>query len=112
MKANFNMREKTNRITFLIEKVLEEKMTTEEEIELNGWLAESEGNSLLFKKLTNREILKEKLKIYSSTDSVAIWERTLEKICGAKVIELPGSKTLRIRRLNLSRWLGTFLANK
>jgi hypothetical protein len=112
MKANFSRQERVNRITFLIEKVLEENMTTEEELELNGWLAKSESNRMFYREIRNKEILKSKLKIYSSADSEAIWERTMQKLNGAKVIELSESKTIKIRCLNLTRWLGTFLANK
>jgi transmembrane sensor len=112
METNYIMQEKVNRVTYLIEKFLEENMTAGEEMELNGWLAESEHNCLFFQKLTNKEILKEKLKIYSSVNSSAMWERTLKKIDGAKVIKFPESKTVKIRRLSLTRWLGTFLANK
>jgi hypothetical protein len=59
------MQEKINRITSLIEKFLEENLTQEEEKELNAWLAEAEHNRLFFQQITNKEILREKLKLYA-----------------------------------------------
>jgi len=91
------MQEKINRITSLIEKFLEENLTREEELELNAWLAEAEQNRLFFQQITNKEILKEKLKLYASADSEAIWQKTLQKIDGGKLISLyPERKTFRI----------------
>jgi ferric-dicitrate binding protein FerR (iron transport regulator) len=91
------MQEKINRITSLIEKFLEENLTQEEERELNAWLAEAEQNRLFFQQITNKEILKEKLKLYASANSEAIWQKTLQKIDGGKLISLyPERKTFRI----------------
>lgn len=91
------MQEKVNRITSLIEKFLEERISPEEERELKEWLAEADHNDSFFRQITNKEVLREKLKHYASTDSEAIWNRTLEKIDGAKLIDLyPEKKTLRI----------------
>jgi hypothetical protein len=74
------MQEKVNRITSLIEKFLEERLGPEEEKELKEWLAEAEHNDSFFQQITNREVLREKLKYYASTDSEAIWNKTLQKI--------------------------------
>jgi transmembrane sensor len=91
------MQEKVNRITSLIEKFLEERLSPEEETELKEWLAEADHNDSFFRQITNKEVLREKLKLYASTDSEAIWNRTLQKIDGAKLIDLyPERKTLSI----------------
>lgn len=92
------MQEKVNRITSLIEKFLEERLGPEEEKELKEWLAEAEHNDSFFQQITNREVLREKLKYYASTDSEAIWNKTLQKIDGgAKLVDLyPTRKTVRM----------------
>jgi hypothetical protein len=92
------MQEKVNRITSLIEKFLEERLGPEEEKELKEWLAEAEHNDSFFQQVTNREVLREKLKYYASTDSEAIWNKTLQKIDGgAKLVDLyPGKKVIRM----------------
>jgi ferric-dicitrate binding protein FerR (iron transport regulator) len=91
------MQEKVNRITSLIEKFLEERLSPEEERELKEWLAEADHNDSFFQQITNKEVLREKLKHYASTDSEAIWNKTLQKIDGAKLIDLyPEKRTLRI----------------
>lgn len=91
------MQEKVNRITSLIEKFLEESLSKEEEKELNEWLAESEHNGLFFQQITDKNGLREKLKHYAGTDSEAIWKKTLQKIDGAKLVDLyPEKKTYRI----------------
>jgi len=91
------MQEKVNRITSLIEKFLEESLSKEEEKELNDWLAESAHNGLFFQQITDRSVLREKLKHYAGTDSEAIWKKTLQKIDGAKLVDLyPEKKTYRI----------------
>ncbi|THU40847.1 FecR family protein [Niastella caeni] len=96
------MQEKVNRITSLIEKFLEEKLSVEEERELKEWLAEAGHNDSFFQQITNKEVLREKMKIYASTDSEAIWQKTLQKIDsaavdGAKLVSLyPEKKVFRI----------------
>ncbi|HEY1201113.1 MAG TPA: hypothetical protein VGE79_09040, partial [Niastella sp.] len=92
------MQEKVNRITSLIEKFLEERLNAEEERELKEWLAEAEHNDSFFQQITNREVLREKLKYYASTDSEAIWNKTLQKIDGgAKLVDLyPTRKTAKL----------------
>jgi transmembrane sensor len=92
------MQEKVNRITSLIEKFLEEQLNAEEERELKEWLAEAEHNDSFFQQITNREVLREKLKYYASTDSEAIWNKTLQKIDGgAKLVDLyPTRKTVKL----------------
>ncbi|HEX6430802.1 MAG TPA: FecR family protein, partial [Niastella sp.] len=96
------MKEKVNRITSLIEKFLEEKLSPVEERELNEWLAEAEHNKSFFQQITDKKVLQEKMKIYASTDSEAIWQKTLQKIDeakldGAKLLELyPERKSFRI----------------
>jgi transmembrane sensor len=91
------MQEKVNRITSLIEKFLEENINPEEERELNEWLAESEHNYSFFQQITDKNVLREKLKTYASTDSEAIWQKTLHKIEGGKLVDLyPEKKTFRI----------------
>jgi len=92
------MQEKVNRITSLIEKFLEERLSSEEETELKEWLAEAGHNDSFFQQITNRETLREKLKYYAGTDSEAIWNKTLQKIDGgAKLVDLyPTRKTLKI----------------
>jgi hypothetical protein len=112
MKANYIIPEQVNRVTYLIEKVLEEEMNAEEELELNAWLAESEHNRLFFQNITNKETLKAKLKIYSGVNSESIWQQTLKKINAAKVLDLTDRKIFKIRRFSLAQWLGTLLANK
>lgn len=91
------MQEKVNRITSLIEKFLEERLSPEEERELKEWLAEADHNDSFFRQITEKEVLREKLKLYASTDSEAIWNRTLQKIDGAKLVDLyPAKRSLRI----------------
>lgn len=96
------MQEKVYRITSLIEKFLEERLSPEEEKELKEWLAEAEHNDLFFQQITDINVLREKLKIYVSTDSEAIWQKTLQKIEaakpeGAKLLDLyPEKKSFRI----------------
>ncbi|OQP55918.1 hypothetical protein A4H97_20225 [Niastella yeongjuensis] len=89
------MQEKVNRITSLIEKFLEERLSAEEDLELKAWLAEAEHNDAFFKQLTDKNELREKLRLYASADSEAIWKKTLQKIDGgAKLIDLyPEKKT-------------------
>jgi len=79
------MQEKIDRITSLIEKFLEEQLPPEEEKELNEWLAEAEENRIFFQQITDKSILREKLKIYQSTNSDAIWQKTVQKIDGGKI---------------------------
>jgi transmembrane sensor len=95
---SITMQEKVNRITSLIEKFLEERLSSEEETELKEWLAEAGHNDSFFQQITNREALREKLKYYAGTDSEAIWNKTLQKIDGgAKLVDLyPTKKTLKI----------------
>ena len=91
------MQEKINRITSLIEKFLEEQLPLEEEKELNEWLAEAEENRIFFQQITDKSILREKLKIYQSTNSDAIWQKTVQKIDGGKLVSLyPEKKVYRI----------------
>jgi ferric-dicitrate binding protein FerR (iron transport regulator) len=92
------MQEKVTRITSLIEKFLEERLSPEEEKELKDWLAEAEHNDSFFRQITDKNELREKLRIYASADSEAIWKKTLQKIDGgAKLIELyPEKKTVRL----------------
>ncbi|MBO9200972.1 MULTISPECIES: FecR family protein [Niastella] len=92
------MQEKVNRITSLIEKFLEEKISAEEEKELNAWRAESEHNDAFFKQITDKNELREKLKHYASADSEAMWKKTVQRInSGAKLIDLyPEKKTTRL----------------
>ena len=91
------MQEKVNRITSLIEKFLEDNLSQEEDRELKEWLAEAEHNDSFFQQITDKEVLREKMKIYASTDSEAIWQKTLQKIDGAKLVDLyPEKKTFRI----------------
>ena len=91
------MQEKINRITSLIEKFLEEQLPPEEEKELNEWLAEAEENRIFFQQITDKSILREKLKIYQSTNSDAIWQKTVQKIDGGKLVNLyPEKKVYRI----------------
>jgi transmembrane sensor len=112
MKTNFVIQEKVNRITYLIENAIEEELTAEQEIELNAWLAETDHNRLFFQQITNKEILKEKLKIYSSANSEAIWEKTLKKINAGKVVGIPKRKACKIPSLALTRWFATILQDK
>jgi transmembrane sensor len=106
------MQEKVNRITSLIEKDMEDRLTHEEEKELNEWLAEADHNRLFFQKITDNKVLREKMKIYASTDSEAIWQKTLQKVNDDEVIGLSPIKTIKIPYRPLTRWLGTFLVNK
>jgi transmembrane sensor len=91
------MQEKVNRITSLIEKFLEEQLPPEEEKELNEWLGESEQNRVFFQQITDKSILREKLKIYKNVNSESIWQKTMQKIDGGKLINLyPDKKVYRI----------------
>ncbi|WP_205512347.1 FecR family protein [Longitalea arenae] len=96
------MQEKVSRITSLIEKFLEESLSAEEQQELNEWLAEAAHNDSFFRQITDKNVLREKLKIYASTDSEAIWKKTLQKIDeeeleGAKLVDLyPEKRSFRI----------------
>jgi transmembrane sensor len=87
------MQEKVHRITSLIEKYLEEQLSQHEEQELNEWLAEAESNRLFFQQITDKEILREKMKIYAGTDSAAIWQKTLQKIDGGKLVTMYPQKS-------------------
>jgi transmembrane sensor len=82
------MQEKVHRITSLIEKYLEEQLSQQEQQELNEWLAEAESNRLFFQQITDKEILREKMKIYAGTDSAAIWQKTLQNIDGGKLVTM------------------------
>lgn len=100
------MQEKVSRITNLIEKVLDEQqMTSEEEMDLNAWLEETEHNGLFFQQITDKSVLREKLKTYASADSEAIWKMTLKKINAEEVINLSARKTFKIPHRPLTRWL-------
>lgn len=79
------MLEKVNRITNLIEKCidLEKNLSPAEENELNNWRAEATQNDSFFKEITDSNRLREKMKIYMSANSDAIWNKTLVKIGGA-----------------------------
>jgi len=92
------MQEKVNRITSLIEKFLEERLNLEEEMELKAWLAEAEHNDAFFKQITDKNELREKLRLYASADSESIWKKTLQKIDGgAKLIDLyPEKKIIKM----------------
>jgi ferric-dicitrate binding protein FerR (iron transport regulator) len=96
------MQDKVSRITSLIEKFLEESLSVEEERELNEWRAESAHNDSFFQQITDKNVLREKLKTYAGTDSEAIWKKTLQKIDeekfeSAKLVDLyPEKKSFRI----------------
>lgn len=87
------MQEKVHRITSLIEKYLEEQLSQQEQQELNTWLAEAESNRIFFQQITDKEILREKMKIYAGTDSAAIWQKTLQKIDGGKLVTMYPQKS-------------------
>ncbi|OQP65513.1 hypothetical protein A3860_17770 [Niastella vici] len=112
MKTSFIMQEKVNNIAILIEKFLEEDLSHEEERKLNEWLREDENNRLFFEQITNKQVLKEKLKIYSTANSEDIWEKTLKKINAVKVMGIPKRKTFKIPNLGLTRWFTTILQHK
>lgn len=112
MKTSSIMQEEVNNIATLIEKFLEEDLTHEEERKLNEWLLEDENNRLFFEQITNKQVLKEKLKIYSTANSEVIWEKTLKKIKAVKVMGIPKRKTFKIPSLALTRWFTTILQHK
>jgi len=112
MKTNFIIQEKVNRVTYLIENAIDEQLTAEEKIELNAWLAETDHNRLFFQHITNKEILKEKLKIYSSANSEEMWEKTMKTINAGNVMGITKTKTLKIPSLALTRWFATILQHK
>lgn len=87
------MQDKVNRITSLIEKYLEEQLSPVEQRELNEWLAETESNRLFFQQITDKEILREKMKLYAGADSTAIWNKTLQKIDGGKLVTMYPQRT-------------------
>jgi len=87
------MQEKVNRITSLIEKYLEEQLSHSEQQELNEWLAEAESNRLFFQQITDKEILREKMKLYASADSAAMWQKTLQKLDGGKLVTMYPQKS-------------------
>jgi len=87
------MQEKVNKITSLIEKYLEEQLSQHEQQELNEWLAEAESNRIFFQQITDKEILREKMKIYASTDSAAIWQKTMQRIDGGKLVTMYPQKS-------------------
>jgi ferric-dicitrate binding protein FerR (iron transport regulator) len=82
------MQEKVNRITSLIEKHLEEQLSQTEQQELNEWLAEAESNRMFFQQITDKEILREKMKLYAGADSAAMWHKTLQKMDGGKLVTM------------------------
>jgi Fe2+-dicitrate sensor, membrane component len=87
------MQEKVNRITSLIEKYLEEQLSPTEQQELNEWLAEAESNRLFFQQITDKEMLREKMKLYASADSAAMWQKTLQKMDGGKLVTMYPQKS-------------------
>jgi transmembrane sensor len=100
------MQEKVNRITSLIEKFLEERLSEGEGKELNEWLAEADHNRSFFQEITDQTILQYKLKLYASANSEAIWQKTLKIINADEVVGLSASKTFKIPYRPLTRWLG------
>lgn len=90
------MKERTDRIAALLEKHLRKVLTSEEQLELDAWLAESSENRKTFAALTDTDQLLERLRIVDLADRDAIWEQTMRKIGvdqGAQVVSLPGKKT-------------------
>jgi len=82
------MQEKVNRITSLIEKYLEEQLSQDEARELDEWQAEAEANRIFFEQITDKATLREKLKIYASANSEAIWQKTINRIDGGKLVAM------------------------
>jgi transmembrane sensor len=84
------MKERTDRITALLEKSLRGELTLEEKRELDLWLSEGIENKELYQQLTDQGQLLEKLRIHDRADSEAIWQKTMDRINpGAKVVQFP-----------------------
>jgi transmembrane sensor len=89
------MKERTDRIATLVEKYLLKELSSEEQTELDAWLAEGNENKALFQQLTDEAQLLERLRIYDHASGEAMWEKTMSKIePGAKVVvvEFPKKK--------------------
>jgi transmembrane sensor len=89
------MKERTDRIATLVEKYLRKELSSEEQTELDAWLAEGNENKALFQQLTDEAQLLERLRIYDHAGGEAMWEKTMSKIePGAKVVvvEFPKKK--------------------
>lgn len=69
------MDEYLSNIARLIIKHLEERLTAEEEKELNEWLSNSEKERQLFSKLTDPAYVQEELKKFYAYDADAGWEK-------------------------------------
>jgi ferric-dicitrate binding protein FerR (iron transport regulator) len=90
------MKERTDRIAALVEKYLRKELSSEEQAELDVWLAEGNENKALFQQLTDEAQLLERLRLYDHVSGEAMWEKTMSKIePGAKVVvvEFPKKKT-------------------
>jgi transmembrane sensor len=89
------MKERTDRIASLVEKYLRKELSSEEQIELDEWLAEGSENKALFQQLTDEAQLLDRLRIYDHASGEAMWEKTMSRIePGAKVVvvEFPKKK--------------------
>lgn len=81
------MKERTDRIATLVEKYLLKELSSEEQTELDAWLAEGNENKALFQQLTDEAQLLERLRIYDHASGETMWEKTMSKIeNGAKVV--------------------------
>lgn len=87
------MKERTDRIATLVERYLHKELSSEEQTELDAWLAEGNENKALFQQLTDEAQLLERLRIYDLASGESMWEKTMSKIePGAKVVQFSKKK--------------------
>jgi len=79
---------KASEISNLINKHLFNKLSGQERQKLNEWIAVSEHNQLLFNRLTDRNLLEEKLKKYSDIYPDSLWKKTKRNISINSGVEL------------------------
>jgi ferric-dicitrate binding protein FerR (iron transport regulator) len=84
------MKERTDRITALLEKSLRRELTLEEKEELDLWLSEGIENRALYQQLSDEAQLLEKLRIHDRANSEAIWQKTKKRVgIGPTVVMMP-----------------------
>ena len=74
-------------IAELAGRFLKGEITQQERISLDAWIAQSDQNKALWKKLTRREYLEQQLESWREMDPGAAWEKLLPAIRSAQAIE-------------------------
>lgn len=78
-----------SRIGELILKHYNDDLSVEEEIELNHWLNLSEDNYRLLERFADAGYVRQQLQRLQKADKEAAWDKILETISEARVIEMP-----------------------